>query len=383
MKVVRAEVVRNREPIPLPRPWLAAWREPSGEPLNALNYAFYRLYTDEGIVGVGPYSGASPALVGGVDPFRVGAFWETHLSGRRAGTSGKGAAGLEIALWDIVGKAAGLPLHKLWGARRDRLPVYAATSRLLSAGELVQEVLEIVATGFKAVKLRLHRPDPQDDLRVVEAVRKAAGDDLTLLVDCNQNNYSEGYQFWSRQTAIKMARALQELDVYLMEEPLPRRDVAGLSEIATEMDMYIAGGEHSTTVSDFREHLLQGAYDILQPDVMLGGNLGINGLRETAVLADHFGRQVIPHVTSSGGPFPLCLSATLQVMVTVANCPMVEYPYDPPILVPSTTQMLVKEPILVQKDGTVKVPDLAGLGIELDQERLDREAFVSEAWPQQ
>ena len=116
MRVTRVEVVRNKEPIPLPVPWLAAWREPSGEPLTALNTTFYRLYTDQGIVGVGPYSGGNPALVVGTDPFQVGAFWEAHLSGRRAGASGKSAAGLEIALWDIIGKAAGLPLHKLLGA---------------------------------------------------------------------------------------------------------------------------------------------------------------------------------------------------------------------------------------------------------------------------
>jgi L-alanine-DL-glutamate epimerase-like enolase superfamily enzyme len=213
-------------------------------------------------------------------------------------------------------------------------------------------------------------------------VRKAAGDNLTILVDCNQNNYSAGYHFWSRQTALKMARALQELGVFMIEEPLPRRDIEGLAEIAAEMDMFVAGGEHSTTVYDFREHLLQGAYDILQPDVMLNGNMGINGLRETAILADYFGRLVIPHVCSSSGPFPLCLSATLQAMATVDNCPMVEYPYDPPILTPATTQMLVREPIVVGQDGTIQIPDKPGLGIELDCERLDRETIVTQQWPQ-
>jgi len=243
-------------------------------------------------------------------------------------------------------------------------------------------VLEVMEAGFKAVKLRLHRPDPRDDLRVVEAVRKAAGDDLIILVDCNQNNDSQGYRFWSRQTALKMARALQALDVFMIEEPLPRRDVEGLSEIAAQMDIFVAGGEHSSTVYDFREHLLQGAYDILQPDVVLGGHMGINGLRETAILADYFGRQVIPHVVSSTAPFPLCLAATLHAMSTVGNCPMVEFPYDPPILTAETTQMMVQEPIAVQQDGTVMIPHKPGLGIELDQERLAWETTVTQVWPQ-
>jgi D-galactarolactone cycloisomerase len=381
MQVTRVETVRNKDPIPLPMPWLAAWREPGGEPVTSVNYAFYQLHTDEGIVGVGPYSGGNPALVGGIDPFQVGAFWEAHLSGRRAGMSNKGAAGFEIALWDIIGQVAGLPICQLLGACTDRLPVYAATSRLLPAEELAQEVLALIEIGFKAVKLRLHRRDPRDDLRVVEAVRRSAGDGLTILVDCNQNNDSQGYRFWSRQTALKMARALQELDVYMMEEPLPRRDVEGLAAIAAEMDMFVAGGEHSSAVYDFREHLLQGAYDILQPDVVLGGNMGINGLRETAILADYFGRLVIPHVISSTAPFPLCLAATLHVMSTVENCPMVEFPYDPPILTAETTQNMVTHPISVQEDGTVIVPHTPGLGVELDQERLAREAIVTQVWP--
>jgi D-galactarolactone cycloisomerase len=383
MKVTRVEIVRNREPIPLPFPWVSAWREPNGEPVTGINYAFYRLYTDEGIIGVGPYSGGDPALVGGTDPFQVGAFWERHLSGRRAGTSGRRAAGFEIALWDIIGKAAGLPVCKLLGARKDRLMVYAATSRLLPAEELAQEVLEIMESGFKAVKLRLHRPDPLDDLHVVEAVRKAAGDKLILLVDCNQNNHSEGYGFWSRQTALKMARALQEIDVYMIEEPLPRQDTEGLAKIASEMDMFVAGGEHSSTVYDFREHLLRGAYDILQPDVVLGGHMGINGLRETSILADYFGRLVIPHVLSAMAPLPLCLSATLHAMATVQNCPMVEFPYDPPVLTAETTQIVAQEPLVVETDGTVLVPQEPGLGIKMDQERLARDAAVTQIWPQQ
>jgi D-galactarolactone cycloisomerase len=369
MQVTRVEVVRSKEPIWLPQPWLAAWREPSGEPITTLEFACYKVYTDEGIVGIGPYTGADPALAQGIDPFQVGAFWDAHMSGRRAGTSGKGASGLEIALWDIVGKAANLPLHKLLGAYRDRIMVYAATSRLLPAEELAEEVLALMETGFRAVKLRLHRPDPLDDLAVVEAVREAAGDELYILVDCNQNNATQGYSYWSRRTALQMARALEELDVYVLEEPLPRRDIEGLAEIAATVDMYVSGGEHSPTVYDFREHILQGAYDVLQPDVELGGNIGITGIRRVAAVADYFGRLVIPHVMS-GGHFPLCMAATLQAMASVPNCPMVEYPYDPPILTPATTQALIREPILVGADGCVPIPDMPGLGIELDESKL-------------
>jgi L-alanine-DL-glutamate epimerase-like enolase superfamily enzyme len=370
MKVTKAEIVRGKEPILLPEPWLAAWCEPDGTPVTSFDFACYRLYTDEGIVGVGPYTGGSPALVEGVDPFMVRAFWDVYMSGRRAGNSGHNAAGLEIALWDIIGKAAGLPLYKLLGAHKDRIAVYAATSRLLPAQELADKVLALMELGFQAVKLRLHRPDPRDDLAAVKAVRAAAGDDLLILVDCNQNNPSRAYRFWSRRTSLKMARALEELDVYVLEEPRPRQDIEGLAEIAAQVDMLVAGGEHTPTVFDFKPHIQQRAFDVIQPDVVLGGNFGITGIRKVAEMADYYGVQVIPHVTSSGARFPLCMAATLHAMASIDNCPMVEYPYDPPILTPANHQAFLHEQILVEPDGCVQVPDKPGLGITLRQDRL-------------
>jgi L-alanine-DL-glutamate epimerase-like enolase superfamily enzyme len=372
MRVTHAEVVRSKEPVQLPKSWLPGWNQPDGTPQTAFDFAAFKVYTDEGIVGIGPYTGGDPALVRGIDPFYIGAFWEAHMSGRRFGTSGKGAAGLEIALWDIVGKVADLPIYKLLGAQRDRIPVYAATSRLLPQKELVDLVLGIVEQGFQAVKLRLHRPDPRDDLAAVEAVREAVGDDFSILVDCNQNNPSGAYRFWSRRTAQQMAQALDELDVYVLEEPLPRRDVEGLAQIAAGVDTFVAGGEHAPTVFDYAEGLLAGAYDVLQPDVMLTGNVGITGIRQVAAQADFFHRLVIPHVMS-GAHCALCLAATLHAMATVSNCPMVEYPYDPPILTPATTQAFIREPILVGGDGCVQVPDGPGLGVELDEDKLQRD----------
>ncbi|MBN1580821.1 MAG: mandelate racemase/muconate lactonizing enzyme family protein [Anaerolineae bacterium] len=369
MKVTKAEIVRGKEPIALPEPWLAAWCAPDGEPVTSFPFAFYRLYTDEGIVGIGPHTGANPALAEGMDPTMVGAFWERHMGGRRSGMSGKGAAGIEIALWDIVGKAANLPIYKLLGAHRDRILVYAATSRLLPAEQLVQVVQSAVEAGFKAVKLRLHRPDPGEDLAAVEAVRKAVGEDLLILVDANQNNPSQEYAFWSRRTALQMARALDALGVYFLEEPLPRSDVEGLAEIAAAVDMFIAGGEHTPTVYDWREQILAGVYDIVQPDVVLGGNMGITGLRKVATLADFAGRLIVPHVCS-GANNGVYLAATLHAMATVENCPMVEYAYDPPILTTATSQSTIATPLLVEADGCVRLPDGPGLGVEIDETKL-------------
>ena len=195
MKIQNAEVVRIKDAVRLPAPWYPAWRAPSGAATHALSFTIYRLTSDEGIVGVGPYTGAPPKMALGLNPFNTGAFWSDHMSGMRAGLSGKGASGLEIALWDIAGKAAGQPIHRLLGSRRDRLLAYAATSRLLDTEALVQEALELQAQGFRAIKLRMHRQDPREDLVAVTAVRNAIGDDTLLMADANQNNTSKGYSY--------------------------------------------------------------------------------------------------------------------------------------------------------------------------------------------
>ncbi len=370
MKIIRAEVLRTPEPVPLAHPYRAAWTEPYGALARTISFAFYRLTTDDGLVGYGPFSGhRDAAAVIGRDPTDVGAFWEETMGGRRAGNSGQSAAGLEIAMWDLIGKAAGLPVYRLLGALVDRLPVYAATNRLLSAEETVAQVQGIADEGFRAAKLRLHRPDPRDDLAVVRAVRQALGDDFAILVDANQNNASVGYAYWSRQTAGRMARALDDLGVYYLEEPLPRTDIEGLAAIAASVDMFIAGGEHTPTWWEFRPHLERGAYDIVQPDAVLGGNHGISGLRRIALLADASGRLIVPHVLSLAGS-GMGLAATLQAMATVPNCPLVEYPYDPPVHTPTEVQAILNEPLLAAADGTVALPDRPGIGVEPDEDRL-------------
>ncbi len=379
MKVTTVEVLRSEKLLPLPAPWRAAWREPYGTPVTAFEFTVYRVTTDDGIVGFGPFTGGSPALALGIDPTNVRDFWATHMSGRRAGTSGKGASGLEIALWDILGKAASLPLYQLLGARTDRLLVYAATSRIMDAEAHVRQVEALMAEGFKAVKLRLHRPDPWEDIAVVEAVRDAVGDEVLILVDANQNNASHGYTYWSRQTALRVARALEALDVYFLEEPLPRTDIEGLAEIAATVDTYIAGGEHTPTVYDWREHVLLGAYDILQPDLVMGGNTGIIGARKIAEFADYHGRLVIPHVLLSQANYPFCLAPTLHTMATVDNCPMVEFPYDPPILTEDTTQAFVREPLRIDGDGCVRLPTKPGLGIRIKDEMPRNMSIIDSA----
>jgi len=377
MQVTAIELLRSEDPIDLPEPWLPAWRAPDGEPRTTFEWSLTRVHTDAGVVGVGPGTGVPDVDVSDLDPFRAGALWADALSGARAGTAGRNAAGLEIALWDAAGKAVGRPIRDLLGGVSERVPAYAATSRLMNPEDLVAQVRDIRDAGFPAAKVRLHRPDPEADLAAVRAVREAVGPGYSLLVDANQNNDSPGYDFWSRRTARRAARELDDLGVDVIEEPLPRRDVEGLARIAEAVDASVAGGEHAATPRDYRSHLETGAYDVLQPDVLLGGNMGIGGLYRTAVVADFFDRPVIPHVTGNA-TLALGLAATLQVAGATAAIPMVEFPHDPPILAPETTQRLVVDPIWIDGEGRLPVPEGPGLGVELDEAEIEANGEV--AW---
>ena len=334
----------------------------------------YKVYTDQGIVGCGPNIGGNPELIKNQDTLRIRQFWSHHMGGKRAGNSGKHAAGLEIALWDIIGKVAKLPVSHMLGAKLQKIPVYAATSRLLETKQQIEQVKSSISLGFKAIKLRFHCPNPLDDLAMISAVRDAVGNQVKILVDANPNNAStsigDEYEFWSRRTAMQMATELDQLEVFFLEEPLPRKDIEGLSRISSMVEMLVAGGEHTPTVGDFSPHLSAGAYDIVQPDITLTGNLGIIGLKEIASMADHYERLIIPHVTG-GGAFFIMFAATLQVMATVDNCSMIEFPFDPPILTLETLQSVLGEPFWIDEDGAITVPCQLGLGIEINEDNLE------------
>jgi L-alanine-DL-glutamate epimerase-like enolase superfamily enzyme len=372
MKITHIDVVQSRKPVPLPELYRPAWNEPDTKGTRGFHFAFFKVHTDEGIVGIGPYTGqpsswATETLIG-QDPAYVERFWDVNMRGRGTTLHSTSCGGLEIALWDILGKAAGMPVYKLLGARRNKVMAYAATGQIKPAEEYARKAVAYKERGIKAIKLRLHRPDPQEDLAFVRAIREAVGDDMILLVDANQNNPAITYRFWSRPTAMRMARALEELDVYWLEEPLPRFDAEGLAEICQAVDINIAGGEHCATFYEFRDALFAGAYDIVQPDVILG-HIGISGIRKVSVLADAVGRLVVPHVCS-GGNHGIYLAATLHALCAVSNCPLIEVPHDPPCLTPETQQVLLKEPLLIDEEGYVRAPDKPGLGIEIDEDAI-------------
>jgi len=372
MKITNIELIQTKKPIPLAGEYREAWFQPDGIPRTSHAVSYYKIHTDEGITGIGP-GGALDDYVKrcliGADPFKIEAFWHCAMRGLDVFARGF-YGGIDIALWDIIGKAAGLPVYKLLGTSADKIKVYAATSRLLSPEEHVEQVQHIMSMGFKAVKLRFHRPDYRDDIKVAEAVRKACGDEIVIVIDANQNHRSTKYRHWSRETARYICAALQELGIYFFEEPLNRFDYEGLASLASEFDMYIAGGEHCMHIYEFKEHFKQSSYDIIQPDVILG-DIGITGIRKLGHTAEFYNKLIIPHVCSLG-PFPISFSACAAASLGLSNCPMIEFPYDPPLLTYESQQFYSHFQFKVDSDGYAALPQGPGLGIEIDEEALAR-----------
>jgi D-galactarolactone cycloisomerase len=277
---------------------------------------------------------------------------------------------IEIALWDIVGKLAGMPVYKLWGAATDRVPAYCATGEVRDPAARVEDCRRILEDGFRAVKLRFHSDDPRDDLRVVEAVRADLGDRLAILVDANQAGVLPGvggHRQWSLRTAIDVALELERLRVTWLEEPLSRHDYAGLRTLREHVaTLQIAGGENNHGLPEFALLIGQGCYDVLQPDAVLSE--GVYQLRKIAALAEASGLSVAPHTWTHG----IGLLANLHLVASISNTSWFEFPHEPPGWPAAAfSQMLLDRP-WIDAGGCLAVPDRPGFGFELDQDLIER-----------
>ncbi len=355
MKIVDVENIVSKKPVQLPGIYKEAWSGPDGPTRTSFNLGFCRITTDEGIVGYGPMGGpidqyAKNILIGS-DPLKIEAFWEKAMTGRDMFRGSYG--GIDTALWDILGKAAGMPVYKLLGAKSNKVQVYAATTRLLPPEEHVRQAIDLKAKGFRAIKFRFHREDIREDLEVIKQVRAACGDSMIITVDANQNNRSAEYNFWTRETARFMCRELQRFGVYFFEEPLNLLDYDGLAELSREFDMYIAGGEHLQSIYHFREHLYRNTFDILQPDIFFG-NIGITGMLKLGHAAEFYNKQLSPHVCLLNG-FAFGFAGTASACAALSNCPLIEFPEDPPFVTAETQQFFLKTKFEVDSDESVAV----------------------------
>jgi D-arabinonate dehydratase len=347
--------------------------------------------TDSGIVGIGEAGlggGATatiieknlkPLLVG-QDPLLIEGLWQkmfarTRQYGRR-GVVMQAISGVDIALWDIAGKVAKLPVYRLLGACRDRVEAYASGG-FYQEGKGVDgiagEAEGYRARGFKGMKMKIGRNpstqthlrqrlgqaefcevDPSEDLARVAAVRRALGPQAKLMVDVNCA--------WSPSFAIQMGRAMEPYDLYWIEEPVETDDIEGSVRVADALHTPIAGYETELGLYGFRELIGRGAVDIVQVDVAWSG--GFSEGRRIAAYAQAHHRMVAPHAFAGA----VLLLSSLHYAAAIPNGLVLEWDQNPNGL----RDELLKEPLKLETDGTIRLPERPGLGIELDRSAVER-----------
>jgi len=272
---------------------------------------------------------------------------------------------VEIALWDIIGKACNQPLYKLWGPAKDRVAPYASQARLGTPEERADLAVKLKSMGWRAIKYRAHFETMKEDIRLVEMARKAVGDDFDIMVDANQatNGPLTPTVMWDFRRAAETARAYQQLNTYWLEEPLPRYDFEHLAELNRLIEMPLAGGEGNRGLHEFRWLMEQGCFDIVQPEVLLEGPLE---LRKIAVLAESMNKLICPH-GADGGVGSVCC---LHLIASWPNSPYLEIYQDLPMMEYSNGLAIFEEPPVVDKSGYFNMPQTPGLGVSINKDLI-------------
>ena len=354
--------------LPLEPPFPAAW---DPVPRRSFGATIVRVETDEGIVGIGSgdtMDGFDPFahLFVGTDPlaiarhvrvletidFHAGRYWP-----------------LEVALWDIIGQVAGLPVATLFGGSTTGIAAYASCGMHLPPAARAESAIRLREEGFGALKIRIDPRRLEDGLACVAATRHAIGDSMAIMVDLNQ-----GWRMAGDATspldavaAAAIARQLAEYDVLWLEEPLGGTDLRGLAALrASAPGIRIAGGEMTRTFTELVAAVEADAFDVHQPDVVLAAGM----LRGRAIgeLALARGRWYTPHTWTNG----IGLLANLHVAAGVGGGPFIEYPYDPPGWGAERRDFMLAEPVRPGPDGILRVPATPGLGIVLDEAAVRR-----------
>jgi L-alanine-DL-glutamate epimerase-like enolase superfamily enzyme len=211
-----------------------------------------------------------------------------------------GIAGIDIALWDTVGRALGQPVWRLLGGHRDRVPAYAMVGWLNYDLDTLRRIAtQAIEQGFVGVKIKVGAPTLQEDVQRIEAVRTAIGPAALLMVDANQ--------VFSVNEALRRGRVYEELGCYWFEEPIAADNTAGLAQLARELTIPIASGENNYGKRQFRQLFERQAVDIVQPDLRRAG--GLTECFEIGMLADAFD---VPYASHGGG-------AHLHVLAALPN----------------------------------------------------------------
>lgn len=347
--------------------------------------AIIEIETDEGITGIGE-ADSSPAVVEAIinaprshemsaglkevivgrDPLDIQVLWEemyenSYYYGRK-GAAITAISGIDMALWDIMGKKTGQPVHKLIGGKKtEKVRAYASTlfpEDPTNTDSIRKRSEMILEDGFTAVKFGWggFGVDIEHDHEMLDTARDALGENVDLMVDAGMN-YG-----WDTKEAIKAINDLDDKhDLYWMEEPIYADNIDGYAKISKATETRIVGGEEEYTVYGFRDFISRGNVDGVQPDVARSG--GITHLNKIASLAAQSGIPLLPHGYSTD----ILVAASLHVIAANLNAPLLEYCVEDSPL----RWDIVKEDFEA-KDGFVSVPDKPGLGVTLDRKVIDK-----------
>jgi D-arabinonate dehydratase/D-galactarolactone cycloisomerase len=350
------------------------------------------LETNQGIVGLGQTTfrvhpkvinaaieNVLKPVVVGRNPFEYETLWmQMFVDNTKYGMTGThvlAMSAVDIALWDLMGKALDQPVWRLLGGKfRGAVEVYASKSEIRKGSPGIKQLAEqlvrdTTAAGFHALKTHTHpgltaknsydaRMDLDPTVEEIAEIRRLAGPNFKIMADVT-NAYTVAQ-------AIKVGRKLQELDVFFMEEPVTVYDYRGLAQVADALDMRIAAGEQQFTRFEFYRLIVEGRVDIIQPNVIICG--GLTEMRKIAAVASLFDTSIVSHNTLNGLP----TTAALHFWVSTHN---VRYPqeYDYNASHPDYGLLMVNDPV-VPKNGFLSPPDKPGLGVELNWAQIKKMA---------
>jgi L-alanine-DL-glutamate epimerase-like enolase superfamily enzyme len=325
-----------------------------------------KISTDEGIDGYGflgsVLTPATPGaqwiidtlkpIVMGQDPLDRERLWQS-MAKRAEGRQLFSVGAVDVALWDIAGRAAGVPVHKLIGSFRDSVPAYASSAVLDTSDDYVADAVRYKEMGFQAYKMHPHG-EPDIDIKICEDVRRAVGDDYRLMLDPTWSYDYAG--------ALKVGKALDELGYYWYEDPLPWDDIDGCVKLKSELDIPLMATELPLTKpTDYEPWIRREATDFLRGDVALKG--GLTSCLKTAHTAETFGLNYeVHHGGNSVNNF-----ANLHLIMAIPNCEYFE------VLLPEAAQKhgLVRD-LDIDENGLAHAPDQPGIGAEIDFELIAR-----------
>lgn len=384
-RITKVHTVEIRN-VPAGKGLVLPW-DPQKTPLDTRDYVVTQFLTDQGLVGTtmdGDYrlpegigrsvQELAAAYFVGKDPFDIELHNAEFFQQQKAPVR---LFFLEVGLWDLVGKVSGQPLYKLWGSHSDKVRAYAATVHFdRTPSQRAEDAQRFYEQGFRAIKLRMHYDRMADDLKLVAAVRDAVGGKMAIMVDANQagKTAKSPPPVWDYNRALTMAKELEQMEVYWLEEPLNRDAWEDLARLRGQLKrMHLAGAEGDIGLERFRRILTAGAFSYLQPDPMIGG--GVSVIRKIAAMAEAFGARFGPHHGKSG----VGMLANLHMQCAAPNSGYLEYMYDPGFWNPEGFQVGFTAPYPIDREGYVRAPETPGLGAPWSRQFFDEHQLYWES----